>query len=112
MTNKLFTTVVNIRTSTHTLYIGRPKTGKPWGFGNPFIVGRDGTHDDCVDKFSRWLGTGNNNGNPDATNERRQWILYHIPDLEGHQLGCFCKPNACHGDTLVAILNEHLWSTT
>lgn len=28
------------------------------------------------------------------------------PELEGKILGCWCKPQPCHGDVLVALLKE------
>mmetsp|Transcript_17895 Transcript_17895/g.26803 ORF Transcript_17895/g.26803 Transcript_17895/m.26803 type:complete len:144 (+) Transcript_17895:70-501(+) len=31
---------------------------------------------------------------------------FDINSLEGKNLGCWCKPNRCHGDILVRILNE------
>jgi hypothetical protein len=29
-----------------------------------------------------------------------------LPELRGKTLGCWCKPNDCHGDILVKLLNE------
>ena len=98
--------VVNLRRSPHTLYIGRPRSGDPWNFGNPFIVGRDGARGECVPKFEQWLRTGANFGCPDATDARRAWILDHLADLRGQTLGCFCKPAACHGDVLARLAQE------
>jgi hypothetical protein len=33
-------------------------------------------------------------------------LLNDIEELRGKRLGCWCKPNPCHGDILVKILNE------
>lgn len=83
------------------VYVGRPKAGQPWGFGNPFVVGRDGERGACVPKFEQWLETGDPQGSPDATPERRQWILEHVHELEGKVLACFCAPAPCHAEVLV-----------
>ena len=29
-----------------------------------------------------------------------------IPELEGMQLGCWCKPFRCHGDILIKLFKE------
>ena len=29
-----------------------------------------------------------------------------LPELRGKTLGCWCKPNDCHGDVLVKLLDE------
>lgn len=98
--------VVNIRDERCTLYIGRPRSGEPWNFGNPFRVGRDGPRGSCVPKFEQWLRTGCTFGCPDATDARRTWILDHLHLLRDQTLGCFCKPAACHGDVLARLAQE------
>ena len=35
-------------------------------------------------------------------------LMNEIPSLIGKTLGCWCKPNPCHGDVLVKLVNEHL----
>lgn len=100
------TQVVNLRKEGYDIYIGRPRHGNPWGFGNPFVVGIDGQRGKCVDLFREWLLTGENFGCFGATEDRRQWILNNLEELRGKKLGCFCSPNKCHGDVLVEILNK------
>ena len=34
--------------------------------------------------------------------------MHEIPLLVGKTLGCWCKPNPCHGDVLVKLVQEHL----
>ncbi len=29
-----------------------------------------------------------------------------LEELEGKELGCWCKPEGCHGDILIKLLNE------
>lgn len=70
------------------VYIGRPS---PWG--NPYIIGKDGTRNEVIDKYRRHLLT-----NAD--------LLARLPDLKGKTLVCYCKPQPCHGDVLVQLLEE------
>lgn len=91
------------RIGSHDIYIGRPRSGGAWGYGNPFIVGRDGIRGECVSKFELWLTTGDAQNCPDATEPRRQWILTHLTELKGKRLGCFCAPARCHGDVLARL---------
>ena len=100
------TVAVNLRSEAHDIYIGRPRAGDAWTFGNPFIVGRDGVQGECVALFQRWLaGEDMLAVSPDATDARRKWMLEHLHLLKGKKLGCFCKPRACHGDVLAALAN-------
>ena len=96
---------VNLRTEQYDVYCGRPRAGQPWNFGNPFIVGRDAPKGQCIPMFELWLETGDPQGCPDATPERRQWILNNIHTLKGKRLGCFCKPRPCHCDILANKAN-------
>lgn len=76
------TVVVNKRLSTYDVYIGR---GSLWG--NPFVVGRDGTREEVVAKYEQYF--------LDSPVLKAQ-----VHTLKGKRLGCFCKPAACHGDVL------------
>lgn len=33
-------------------------------------------------------------------------LYFALEELEGKELGCWCKPNGCHGDILVKLLEE------
>lgn len=71
------------------VYIGRPTK-----WGNPYVVGKDGTREECVLMYEAWLLLDN--------------PLYEQAkkELKGKDLVCFCKPKACHGDVLLRIANE------
>ena len=62
--------------------------------GNPFVIGRDGTREEVIDKYSLWLFDQLEYENSPIT-------LHKLADLNGKVLGCFCKPKECHGDVLV-----------
>jgi hypothetical protein len=71
------------------VYIGRPSK-----FGNPFVIGRDGTRADVIDSFERWVRS------------QPQLIEAAKRELKGKNLVCWCAPLACHGDVLQRIANE------
>ena len=86
------TPVVNKRNETFDIYIGR---GSRWG--NPFVIGKDGTRDDVVRKFKEYAHDKYNSG---------EWSDEDLASLYGKRLGCFCAPLKCHGDVL-AEAAEH-----
>ena len=44
------TEVVNVRASAYDVYCGRPSK-----WGNPFVIGRDGSRADVIAKYRRWI---------------------------------------------------------
>lgn len=80
--------VVHCRKEPFDVYVGRPTK-----WGNPFIIGRDGTRAEVIDKYENWI-----RGNAGL------WM--DLEDLRGKVLGCHCAPLACHGDVLVRLANE------
>jgi hypothetical protein len=85
--NKKF--VVHCKKEPYDVYIGRPSK-----WGNPFVIGKDGSREDVIEKYEEWL----------FANEE----LYEaIIELRGKVLGCFCSPLACHGDILAELANSY-----
>lgn len=82
------TTVVNIKCDEYDCYIGR---GGMWG--NPFIIGKDGTRMEVIEKYKKWLPT-------------QPQLLALIPTLKDKRLACFCSPLLCHGDYLAALADK------
>lgn len=78
----------NSNRSRRGVYVGRPT---PWG--NPFIIGRDGTRQEVIAKYERWLRS-----QPD--------LMARLPELKGRDLRCWCAPKACHADVLLKLANE------
>jgi thioredoxin 1 len=101
------TKVVNVKTDSYDVYIGRvPKYGST-KWGNPWGMKKDGlTRKECVENYEAWLRDNNVNGNKKATVKARARILKHLVELKGKALGCHCKPDACHGDVLVKLIKE------
>lgn len=69
------------------VYIGR---GSFWG--NPFVIGKDGTRDEVCEKHAEYLRNMVRSG---------MVSLERLAELHGKDLVCFCAPARCHGDTLV-----------
>ena len=73
------------------VYIGRPSE-----WGNPFVIGPDGSRTDVILKYRKWL-----KAQPDKVAKAKQ-------KLAGKDLVCFCAPQACHGDVLLEVANAKL----
>lgn len=71
------------------VYIGRPSK-----WGNPYTIGKDGTREEVISKFSLYL-----QGNTALQEAVKQ-------ELKGKNLLCFCAPKPCHGDILLKLANE------
>lgn len=81
--------VVNIQFNEYDVFIGRPSK-----WGNPFKIGEGKyTREQALEKFDEWIV-----GQAD--------LLDDIEELRGKILGCYCKPERCHGDTLLQIANS------
>ena len=86
------TIVVNIKKGEECdVYIGRPSE-----FGNPF-ESRDYGLIKCLKYYEAHI---RNKLIKDPSFKDR------LLELQGKRLGCFCKPNLCHGDILVKLINE------
>lgn len=82
------TTVVNKKHSQYDVDIGRPSI-----WGNPYKIGRDGTREEVIEKYRQYL-------------YRSPKLLVNLGDLRGKRLGCYCSPEACHGDVLVEMIRD------
>lgn len=82
------TEVVNVIHRVFDVYIGRPSK-----WGNPFIIGKDGTRSEVIVKYENWI-------------REQPELLAALPEIKGKKLGCHCRPLSCHGDVLVKLLKE------
>lgn len=71
---------------------GRVYIGRPSKWGNPFIVGRDGSRADVISKYREWVAA-------------QPELLDALGELRGCDLVCWCAPQACHGDVLIEMAN-------
>jgi hypothetical protein len=97
------TRVVNLKHEKYDIYIGRKGHGQSGYFGNPIRIGSL-----CM------CGSIHKTGGSTIQCYRR-YFLRRIEDdemfrqsimtLKGKTLGCFCKPNPCHGDVIKEYLD-------
>jgi hypothetical protein len=69
--------------------------GRPSKWGNPFRIGPDGDRATVIQKYRRYL-------------YHRPDLITALPELTGKRLGCFCKPEACHADVLIAAWHYYV----
>lgn len=80
--------VVHCKRKPYDVYIGRPSI-----WGNPFVIGKDGTREEVIEKYEEYVRKDVN-------------LMAAIPALRDKILGCWCAPLACHGDVLVKLVKE------
>ena len=85
------TKIVNKYKEPYDIYIGR---GSKWG--NPFVIGQHGNRNQVINQYEEWITTGNG-----------KHLINDLHELKGKTLGCFCKPQRCHGDVLVQLVHKH-----
>lgn len=95
MDNTQTTVVVNIRSNSYDVYIGRAGKGQEGYFGNPFVLRQGESRGSTLEEYKEYFY---NRLKSDPEFKRR------IHELKGRTLGCFCKPYPCHGD----IIKEYL----
>lgn len=100
------TTVVRIRRKGGNIaqgcdiYIGRRCTQGGWDlqdskWHNPFSVNQYG-REQCLNLYRSYI----------MKKIEENPILYNLHELKDKILGCWCKPDRCHGDILVDIMKE------
>lgn len=72
---------------------GAVYVGRPTKWGNPFVIGRDGSRADVVRKYEEWIVQ-----QPD--------LMQALGELKGKSLVCWCAPEACHADVLMRLSNQ------
>jgi hypothetical protein len=71
------------------VYVGRPSK-----WGNPFKIGRDGTREEVIEKYSTYIQSKIYNSQ------------LNIEELRGRDLVCWCAPQPCHADILIELANK------
>ena len=73
------------------VYVGRPSK-----WGNPFVIDKDGTRGEVIQKYLDYLlGTEHTTG-----------LILDIEELRGKDLVCWCGPLPCHADVLLELANK------
>lgn len=84
------------------VYIGRkgivfidgeryPRENSP--FANPYKINRDGSREEVIMKYEKYIKEKISRGE------------VNLEVLRGRTLGCWCRPQMCHGDILLSLLN-------
>lgn len=81
--------VVHCKKERYDVYIGRPSA-----LGNPFVIGKDGSRKEVIEKFEQY-----------ARKDKDVLALIRMLS-ERTVLGCWCAPQACHGDVIVKLFSE------
>mgnify|MGYP002626924685 CR=1 FL=1 len=68
--------------------------GRPSKWGNPFVLGKDGSREEVVLKFKKWFMS-----NTKLVEEAKI-------ELKDKVLGCWCSPQICHGDIISEVVNN------
>lgn len=89
-------TLINIRRTrppyAHYVYIGR---GSPWG--NPYVIGPHGNRAQVIAQFRAWW----------YAEEQADLRMRAVREISpGSVLGCFCAPQACHGQVIIEFLSR------
>ena len=74
------------------LYVGRPTK-----WGNPYVIGRDGTRAEVIAKYKDFL--------TDLI-YTSDLFMADLHELRGRDLVCWCAPKACHADVLLELANR------
>jgi len=90
------TTVVNVRSLGNGHYSGIWIDRKSV-FGNPYHIGKDGTREECIEKYRAYFH---------RRLETDAIFASMIDKLRNCTLICWCKPQACHGDVIVEYLDK------
>lgn len=80
--------VGHVRADPTAIYVGRPTK-----WGNPFIIGTDGTRDEVIQMYRDRLMVC-------------PPLLELLPLLRGSDLVCWCAPQPCHADVLLELANK------
>lgn len=83
--------VVHCKHEHYDIYIGRPSK-----WGNPFKIGRDGTREEVITKYKRWISA--------SEMEEAAKLRLQLLELKDKTLGCWCAPQPCHGDVLMELV--------
>lgn len=88
------TTLINIHHGNDKRYV---YIGRGSAFGNPYVIGEDGTREEVIEKYKKWFNKRIRNRN----------FLNQVLALRGKVLGCYCVPAPCHGNVIIDFLNNH-----
>lgn len=72
---------------------GNPFTHLP--VGNTKAQYQVSSRQEAIDAYRKWITEGDG-----------KHLLKDLHELKGKVLGCWCKPQACHGDVLIELIEN------
>ena len=89
--------VVHWKKDLYDVYIGRPsKWGNPYSHQEGTLAEyKTETRQEAIEAYRAYILTGKGNH-----------LLEDLDELEGKTLGGWCKPQSCHGDILIDIIQK------
>lgn len=92
--------VVNLKTSSYDVYVGRPGNGQLGLLGNPYnaesLGGGNIGRKEAITRFASYFRLR-------VTTDKEYAAL--VQKGKGKRLGCFCEPQLCHGRVIAHWLN-------
>lgn len=82
---------------------------RPGPWGNPFVVGIDGTREECVRLHAHLLNgmlALTTKTTPEEQQGYREYLKANIGFLRGKNLACWCLGDPCHADALLEVANR------
>ena len=86
------------------VYIGRPSP-----LGNPFWMRHEEERDLVCDQYDEWFNHQVELRRPDVMHELNK-LEHHARTTGRMNLGCYCAPKRCHGDTIKRYLDNLIQS--
>lgn len=88
------------------IYIGRkgvvfidkirfPYESSIWA--NPFKITKESGRDECIEQYEKYIRKKIIDEN----------LIEELLKLKGKKIGCWCKPEKCHGDVLLKLIEEY-----
>ncbi len=72
-----------------------PKTNSKWC--NPYKITGNETRDDVIKKYRKYI----------IEKIEKENLYKDLKALKNKRLGCWCHPEACHGDVLIELINSN-----
>jgi hypothetical protein len=75
-------------------------------WGNPFVIGKDGTREECIALYRRFVADNSAIRRGDVL-AARKLVAEHVDELKGKNLACWCPLDGpCHADVLLELANR------
>ena len=75
-------------------------------WGNPFVIGKDGTREECIALYRRFV-VGKAATKREDVLTSRKLVAGHVGELKGKNLACWCPLDGpCHAEVLLELANR------